>query len=189
MEENNEIIVRLERLESKEEIRDLVSKYAEACDQQDLESLEKLFTLDAEFDSPNGMLKSKGRQNILDMYLEVFKSRGPSFHWTHDVRVKMDPEKKDLATGTVYSHAETTRDGVVSLAAMRYDDQYAIEDGNWKFSKRVIHFFYYVKTKDYVETLTSPLRVGMGETNIAADIPESVPAWIEFQQKHKSEKK
>jgi hypothetical protein len=29
----------------------------------------------------------------------------------------------------------------------------------------------------------------MGETNIAADIPESVPAWIEFQQKHKSEKK
>ena len=48
---------------------------------------------------------------------------------------------------------------------------------------------YYVKTKNYVETLTSPLRVGMGETNIAADIPESVPAWIEFQEKHKSEKK
>ena len=40
MEENTNIIERLERLESKEEIRDLVSKYAEACDQQDLESLE-----------------------------------------------------------------------------------------------------------------------------------------------------
>ena len=66
MEENSEILNRLERLESKEDIRDLVSKYAEACDQQDLESLEKLFTEDAEFDSPSGMLKSKGRQNIID---------------------------------------------------------------------------------------------------------------------------
>ena len=101
MEENSEIISRLERLESKEEIRELASKYAEACDQQDLESLEKLFTLDAEFDSPNGMLKSKGRQNILDMYLEVFKSRGPSFHWTHDVRIKMNSEQKDSASGIV----------------------------------------------------------------------------------------
>ncbi len=189
MEEKNTIVERLERLESKEEIRDLVSKYAEACDQQDLDSLGELFTLDAEFDSPNGMLKSKGRQNILDMYLEVFKSRGPSFHWTHDVRVNMNSEQRDSASGVVYSHAETTRDGIASLAAMRYDDQYAKEDGAWKFSKRVIHFFYYVKTKEYVETLTSPLRVGTGDGNVAADIPESVPAWIEFQEKYKSEKK
>ena len=185
MDDKEKIIKRLERLESKEEIRDLVSKYAEACDQQDLDSLGELFTLEAEFDSPNGMLKSKGRQNILHMYLEVFKSRGPSFHWTHDVRIKMNSEQKDLASGIVYSHAETTREGIVSLAAMRYDDQYEKEDGAWKFSKRVIHFFYYVKTNDYVETLTSPLRVGMGDENVAADIPESVPAWIEFQEKYK----
>ena len=60
MDDKEKIIERLERLESKEEIRDLVSKYAEACDQQDLDSLGELFTLEAEFDSPNGMLKSKG---------------------------------------------------------------------------------------------------------------------------------
>lgn len=187
MEDKRDILARLERLESRQEIMDLVSKYAEACDQQDLDYLRTLFTIDAEFDSPNGMLKSKGRQNILDMYLEVFQSRGPSFHWTHDVRVEMNPHHDDVANGVVYAHAETTRDGVVSLAAMRYDDEYEKEYDAWKFSKRIINFFYYVKTEDYLEMLTSPLRVSTGDGNVAADIPESVPAWIEFQRKYKHE--
>jgi uncharacterized protein (TIGR02246 family) len=181
-----EIHIRLERLESKEEIRNLVSGYAESCDQQDLKALEKLFTIDAAFDSPNGSLQSKGRQNILDMYTEVFKTRGPSFHWTHDVTIALDRKKPHLATGTVYSHAETTRDGIASLAAMRYDDHYSKEEGSWKFLKRTINFFYYVKTKDYLESLNDPLRVNMGEGKIPADIPESIPAWIEFQQKYKN---
>ena len=182
---NKNLISRLERLESIEEIRALVSGYAESCDQQDLPALENLFTLDAEFDSPNGSLKSKGRQDILDMYQEVFMSRGPSFHWTHDVTVKIDESNSELAFGTVYSHAETTRDGVASLAAMRYDDTYSKKEGAWKFSRRTINFFYYVKTEDYLESLNNPMRVTMGDKKIQADIPESVPAWIEFQNKYK----
>jgi len=56
---NKNLISRLERLESIEEIRALVSGYAESCDQQDLPALENLFTLDAEFDSPNGLSRVK----------------------------------------------------------------------------------------------------------------------------------
>ena len=70
---------------------------------------------------------------------------------------------------------------------MRYDDEYEKEYDAWKFSKRIINFFYYVKTEDYLEMLTSPLRVSTGDGNVAADIPESVPAWIEFQRKYKHE--
>ena len=94
---------------------------------------------------------------------------------------------KDIskASGTVYSHAETTRDGIASLAAMRYDDEYSNDEGNWKFSKRVINFFYYVKTSEYVDDLTETLRVNGANAKVPADIPESVPAWIEFQEKFK----
>ena len=105
---SEDILKRLEILESKDEIRELVSNYAESCDRQDLNALEKIFTEDAEFDSPNGSLRSKGRQSILDMYHEVFLSRGPSFHWTHDVSIEIDSKDNQLAEGTVYSHAETT---------------------------------------------------------------------------------
>ena len=52
--EIKDLALRLDRLESKEEIKELVSKYAEACDQQDLRYLEGLFTKAAEFFSPNG---------------------------------------------------------------------------------------------------------------------------------------
>ena len=102
---DNDILKRIEVLESKDAIRELVSNYAESCDRQDLKALEKIFTEDAEFDSPSGMLKSKGRQNIIDMYLEVFKSRGPSFHWTHDVSVVVNSEDADLAEGTEMGRA------------------------------------------------------------------------------------
>ena len=95
-------------------------------------------------------------------------------------------EDNQLAEGTVYSHAETTRDGVASLAAMRYDDIYSKKEGSWKFLKRTINFFYYVKTEDYLESLNNPMRVNMGEGKIAADIPESIPSWAEFQRKYKS---
>ena len=49
--------------------------------------------------------------------------------------ISIDSEDAQLAEGTVYSHAETTRDGVASLAAMRYDDIYSKKEGSWKFSK------------------------------------------------------
>ena len=65
---NNELLKRVEVLESKDEIRELVSNYAESCDRQDLKALEKIFTVDAEFDSPKGSLKIKGRHRSLDMY-------------------------------------------------------------------------------------------------------------------------
>ena len=56
---SEDILKRLEVLEAKDEIRELVSNYAESCDRQDLEALEKIFTINASFDSPNGSMVTK----------------------------------------------------------------------------------------------------------------------------------
>ena len=83
------------------------------------------------------------------------------------------------------SHAETTPNGVVSIAAMRYQDDYRREsDGQWRFAKRVISFLYYVPASDYSKGLNHPDRVVMGGHRLKADYPEALPAWQAFIKTH-----
>ena len=186
MKESKEIIDRLDRLESKQAISDLVSSYGAACDQHDMKKLIGLFTENAEYDSPNGSMKCVGKKNIEEMFIEIFKTRGPSFHWTHDLIISINKEDLSIADGIVYGHAETTREGEISLAAIRYDDEYSRQEGEWYFSKRSITFHYYFKTEEYTNTFNKLNRVSMGGEKIAADFPESLEVWKAFHQKNKN---
>ncbi len=175
-----DVLRRLDRLESKEAIRELASAYAIACDEHDMPRLTSLFTEDASFDAPSGAMVAAGKPAIVEMFERTFAIRGPSYHWTHDVTVHMDEEDPDKATGLVLSHAETSPDGVVSIAAMRYLDDYRREQGLWRFARREIHFLYYVPAAEYTTGLTRTDRVTIGGERLAADYPERLPAWVAF---------
>lgn len=179
------ILARLDRLESKEAIRELVTAYAVACDQQDMDWLMGLFTEDAEFGSANATMVSQGRSAISDMFVKTFQIRGPSYHWTHDVTVTVDSNNPDAAKGLVYSHAETSPDKVHSIAAMRYEDDYRRENGAWRFHKRKISFLYYVPMAEYEGVLSQKQRVLMGGERYEADYPESLAAWQAFDREHR----
>lgn len=182
--EMTQVLARLDRLESKDAIRELATAYAIACDEHDMPRLTSLFTEDACFDSPNGAMVADGKAAIVTMFEETFKIRGPAYHWTHDVTVAMDANDADAATGLVLSHAETTPNGVVSIAAMRYVDNYRREEGVWRFAKRVIHFLYYVPSAEFSSGLNSEYRVVLGDERHAADYPEKLPEWQSFVAKH-----
>ena len=184
MTELEQIQHRLDRLESKDAIRELATAYAIACDEHDMPRLTSLFTDDACFDAPNGSMVASGKQAIVTMFEDTFKIRGPAYHWTHDITVNVDPNNPDQATGLVLSHAETTPNGVVSIAAMRYEDQYRREQGEWLFAKRVIHFLYYVPAAEYTRGLTEENRVQIGGQRLAADYPERLPCWLSFIEQH-----
>lgn len=186
MSEIDQILARLDRLESKDAIRSLVTAYAIACDEHDMPTLTSLFTADACFDSPNGAMVANGRDAIAAMFIETLKVRGPAFHWTHDVSVEIDPNDANKATGLVYSHAETTPNGVQSLSAMKYFDDYRREDDQWRFAKRVISFLYYVPMVEYAGGggLNTENRVVIGADRLPADYPESLAQWQDFNRKH-----
>lgn len=172
---------RIARLEARQAIADLVTLYAVACDEHDMATLMDLFTEDAVFTSPSGMMMADGRHAIEEMFVNLFKVRGPAYHWTHDHIITVDADDPTTAKGRIYSHAETSPHGVTSLAAMRYDDVYRCEDGRWRFQSRDIHFLYYVPAKDFAEALTRPDRLVVGETRFPADYPEPLASWIAFE--------
>ena len=179
-----EVLERLDRLESKDAIRALVTAYAIACDEHDMPRLLSLFSDDAIFGSPNGRMVAEGRDAIEAMFIETFKIRGPAFHWTHDVTVTIDADDPDRATGLVYSHAETTPNGLVSLAAMKYQDDYRRASGRWQFARRQISFLYYVPAAEYTNGLNRAERVYMNGDWIGADYPESLACWQDFERAH-----
>ena len=180
MEQLQSILQRLDKLESKEAIRGLVTAYAIACDEHDIPRLADLFSVDAVFCSPNGAMVSNGRDAIRDMFNAILKTRGPGFHWTHDVHAHIDPENLDRASGLVYGHAETTPHGVVSLAAFKYKDEYLREEGIWRFSRREISFFYYMPITKYAEGLNQADRVYIDGDWHKADFPETLDSWVRF---------
>lgn len=182
MKELDDILKRLDVLESKDSIRKLVTSYAIACDEHDIPRLANLFSEDAVFASPNGAMISRGRESIRQMFSAILKTRGPGFHWTHDVQIDIDSNDCDRASGLVYSHAETTPNEVVSLAAMKYKDEYLREAGVWRFSSREINFFYYVPAGKYVEGLTRSDRVYINDAWHPADFPETLETWISFER-------
>ncbi len=179
-----EIVDRLDRLESREALRALASVYAIACDEHDMPRLMSLFTEDAAFDAPNGAMVANGRDAIEAMFIETFKIRGPSYHWTHDVSITIDPDDADRATGLVLSHAETCPNGVVSIAAMRYEDTYRRENGQWLFARRIIKFLYYVPAAEFSNGLNAERRVHMGGDVLPADLPETLAPWQAFIHQH-----
>ena len=180
----DELLRRVEKLEARAEIAELASAYAIACDEHDMPRLSSLFAEDAVFDSPSGFLKANSRQEICDMFVRVFKIRGPGYHWTHDHFVRFDDNKPDEATGLVLSHAETLPGPDVSLSAMRYEDRYRREAGRWVFARRSISFLYYVPAKEFTQVFHSPLRVVLGDKRVAADYPEPLAAWQAFEREH-----
>ena len=177
---------RIDRLESHNKIVQLATAYAVACDEHDMDRLINLFTENAIFDSPSGFMKATGRKEIFDIFVEMFKIRGPGYHWTHDVCVHINADNPDSASGTVYSHAETCPNDVVSIAAMRYRDEYQREEGVWRFSLREISFLYYVPFEDFDKNLISPNRLYVGGEWLEADYPEKLSVWKAFEASYKN---
>ncbi len=178
------LLRRVERLEARAEIGELVSAYAVACDEHDMDRLIALFTEAARFDSPSGLMQAEGSGAIRAMFVAMFRTRGPAYHWTHDRFVTFDDADPDRATGLVLSHAETSPDGRTSLAAMRYDDEYRRAAGRWLFARRTINFLYYVPAAEYANVFSSATRVHASRQRLTADYPETLASWTRFADDH-----
>jgi hypothetical protein len=173
---------RIQRLEDRIEIDDLIARYGLVMDDRDVARMPALFTADAQVRSLDGGMNAIGRDAVLDMFRRQIADIGPSNHVTHDRIIAFDEAQPDHASGVVLSHAELCRGGVAMVAAIRYNDVYRRDAGCWRFRERVLGFMYFVNAAEYVDALGPgvALRNRVYGRPRAADWPEPLASWREF---------
>ncbi len=174
---------RLRRLEDREEIRTLAARYTFAVDNRDLPEIEKLFAAGARFRSRDGVMNAVGREAIMAQFEGRFAALGPGAHYSHDHVVWFEAGDENAAFGLLSSHAELIRNNRPMIASLRYEDEYVREAGRWKFNDRLLSFFYYLNTADYLNYLANTKRMCAYETPQDADFPEALSSWRDYHRK------
>ena len=168
---------RIQRLEARQQLSDLVANYCMAVDYRDLEALADLYTSDAEFEGAAG--KARGREAIISYYQERLSLFGPTYHYPHSQTVEFQGENE--ASGIVHAHAELDIEGSMFIIALRYIDRYAREDGQWKFRERTIQTLYAVPLAELPEAFGNTFRKRWpGAEPETCELPETLDSWKKF---------
>tara|TARA_Y100000782_G_scaffold115539_1_gene159698 strand:- start:16214 stop:16834 length:621 start_codon:yes stop_codon:yes gene_type:complete len=127
---------RIDRLESLDEIRQLVAKYALSLDMRDLDAHVNLFAADIKVSR-----EQSGRAHLkawLDDTLRL-QFTGTSHHLGNHI---IEFEDADHAVGVVYSKNEHECGGEWVIMQMLYWDDYERIDGRWYFRRRLPCYWY-----------------------------------------------
>ena len=145
----------VQQLLDREQLRDLVARYALAVDDHDLPLLRTMFHPDAVFDRDGHL--AHGWEAIAETLGASMAGFRRMLHTPHAAVVQLTGP--DAASGASSGHAElVTRRGVV-VAAYRYADEFARLDGRWVFTRRAVRFLYATSALEYAATLPEPDRV------------------------------
>ena len=146
---------RLQALEDRAEIIQLVSRYGPAVDDHEYDTLGSLYTEDSVFDSVGG--PQRGRDAVVAYYRERAGAFGATYHYPHSVEVYLDGP--DDAHGVVCAHAELSIDGLTHRVALRYHDTYRREGGAWRFHERNVKLLYVLNQADQATGLSELDRI------------------------------
>lgn len=175
---------RIARLEARAEIRELIAHYCFTIDARDIDGIGQCFTRDGSFRSQDGIMNATGREAVIAQFHARFAALGPSNHFTHDHIIRFDDADAGRASGIVNSHAEVVRNDEAMWASLRYHDEYAYEEGRWRFRDRSLAFFYYLRPLDYTDVMKDSLRNRAYAAAFPADFPEGLATWQDYYRQH-----
>ncbi len=157
----------LQQLLDREELRDLVARYALVVDDHDLSVLGTMFHPDAVFDRDGHL--AHGWDEIAEMLGASMRGFRRMVHTPHAAVVELTGP--DTATGASSGHAELVTGRGVVVAAYRYADEFVRHEGRWVFARRAVRFIYAAPAVEYSDTLPQEDRVRFpGEPPRAAKI-------------------
>jgi hypothetical protein len=134
--DQSELLHRIDRLESLDEIRQLAAKYALALDMRDADAWAGLFPADVKVGDGRS-----GRAALRNWFDEVHRMQftGTSHHIGGHIIEFIDP---DNALGVVYSKNEHEAGNEWVIMQMMYFDRYERIEGRWHFRRRLPLYWY-----------------------------------------------
>ncbi len=150
---SEELIRRLEALESevqdlrgRESIRTLRNTYHEYINERRFTQIPGLFTEAATLDF--GYLgKANGREKITKFFASAPKLLDFVKQFIHSHTIEIDAGAS-TGSGWSYMEAKSISGSDAYLVAGRYDDEYALVDGEWRFSKMNFEPYFTVPFSD-----------------------------------------
>ena len=131
---------RLQLLEDKEAIRQIVIDYAAALDAQDADAYIALFADDAEW--VNGSMVRKGKAEIRALVAGLYATRPDdfenleTFEITFHPRLELNGDRAKMKSGHLLFRRGPGGNPVPVLFG-RYEDEFIREEGEWKILRRV----------------------------------------------------
>jgi hypothetical protein len=173
-----EIHERLDRLESVEQIRGLVSRYPELADRRDIEELVKLYSENVQVG------RKQGREALASSFRRVLGPPGPfgvTIHFVGPPDISIDRADPNRATGTAYCRAEHEVGDKWVVIFLKYFDTFVRENGTWLFANRDMKAFY---GADVLERPNGAERMKYellpGGLMSRAEAPECHESWRDF---------
>jgi hypothetical protein len=133
------IEARLQRLEDRASLDDLVVRYFVAADGDDYEGIGDCFTDDATFGS-SGTVNGLGREAIVDFIRTARGHMGLTVHTPNYALYTFRDD--DSAKGLVGAHLELILGGEMLFGAVRYVDTYRRNSNGWRIAERDMRTIY-----------------------------------------------
>ena len=136
------LATKIARIEARFALQDLVANYFLRVDARTYDTLADLFTADGTFAFAD--MKASSRAGLLEFWKRRIANYAFTYHYLHSHVVTSIDLAANTATGIVTGHAEHAINDTCVLAALRYDDHYACEDGIWRIRVRTLSTRYFL---------------------------------------------
>lgn len=162
---------RLQRVEDRQQLTELISRYCVGVDDADFDNLAKLFLDDSEFNT------HKGHAAIMANYRARTDARGPSYHYAHTHH--FDFESDTEATGVVNGHVEVAEQGKTVWIGLRYMDRYSKVGDRWYFKSRQVKFRYVLPFDEMATSFGDEFRKRWpGRPPARAELPDTLETYL-----------
>jgi gamma-hexachlorocyclohexane dehydrochlorinase len=134
----SDLHARLDRMESRAAIAELVAHYCHGVDKYDAETFMSIWHEDAHFNMGPPIGASSGHQDIRQTLENViWPGWRETHHWTVNLVVRFDgPDRAHGVCDT--SCVGIMADGITQLIAASYTDTFERRDGEWRIAKRSV---------------------------------------------------